>query len=83
LNQLFSIIRSFLKINIFLATFNSKFKQSKLFECISMKIKDIINNIWCYLITHRKIGLKNDLDAKFWIQDILLKNHLKSVNKNN
>ena len=26
---------------------------------------------------------KNDLDAKFWIQNILLKNHLKSINKSN
>ena len=26
---------------------------------------------------------KNDLDAKYWIQNILLKNHLKSLNKSN
>jgi len=43
-----------------------------------MKTKDIINNIWRYLITHDRIGSKNDLDAKFWIQNILLKKYLKS-----
>ena len=48
-----------------------------------MQIKDIINNIWCNLITHRKISVKNDLDAKDWIQIILLKNHIKSLNKSN
>jgi len=48
-----------------------------------MQIIDIVNNIWRYVTGHQKSALKNDLDAKYWIQNILLKNHLKSLNKNN
>ncbi len=48
-----------------------------------MKIRYILNNIWCYLISHHKNRSKNDLDAKYWVQNILLKNYLKSYNKNN
>ncbi len=48
-----------------------------------MQIRYILNNLWCYLITHLTYKSKNDLDAKYWIQNILLKNHLKSINKNN
>ncbi len=48
-----------------------------------MQIRYILNNIWCYFLSHRKKRSENDLDAKFWIQNILLKNYLKSSNKNN
>jgi len=48
-----------------------------------MQIKDILIKIWCYLSVRRKIILKNDLDAKYWVQNILLKNQLKSLNKSN
>ncbi len=48
-----------------------------------MQIRYILNNLWCYLIPQRKIRSKNELDAKYWIQNILLKNQLKSLNKNN
>ncbi len=48
-----------------------------------MQIIYILNNLWCYLIAQRKIRSKNELDAKYWIQNILLKNQLKSLNKNN
>jgi len=48
-----------------------------------MKIKAIINKIWCYLNTRHKTIVKNDLDAKYWIQNILLKSHIKSLNKSN
>ena len=48
-----------------------------------MQIIYILNNIWGYLLTNHKISSKKDLDARYWIQNILLKNHLKSLNKNN
>ncbi len=48
-----------------------------------MQIKGIIINIWAYLNPRYKTIQKNDLDAKYWIQNILLKNHLKSLNKSN
>ena len=49
----------------------------------NMNIKAIIINFWCYFNARDKNILKNDLDAKYWLQNILLKNHLKSLNKNN
>tara|TARA_Y100001970_G_C13474624_1_gene481384 strand:- start:89 stop:235 length:147 start_codon:yes stop_codon:yes gene_type:complete len=48
-----------------------------------MQIKGIIINILRYFNADRKTIHKNDLDAKYWLQNILLKNHLKSLNKNN
>ena len=48
-----------------------------------MQMIKIINNLWRYLISNHKITTKNDLDAKYWIQNILLKNQLKSLNRNN
>ncbi len=48
-----------------------------------MQIIYILNNIWSLLVTNHKISSKNDLDARYWVQNILLKNHLKSLNKNN
>ena len=48
-----------------------------------MKIRYIFNYIYCYLISGYKKRSSNDLDAKYWIQNILLKSHLKSLNKNN
>jgi len=48
-----------------------------------MQIKGILINIWCFLNAHHKTILKNDLDAKYWVQNILLKNQLKSLNKSN
>ena len=48
-----------------------------------MQIIYILNNIWCLLKTKHKNSPKNDLDARYWIQNILLKNHLKSLNKSN
>ena len=44
-----------------------------------MKIRYILKNIWCYILPHHKNRSKDDLDAKYWIQNILLKNHLKSL----
>ena len=49
----------------------------------NMNIKAIIMNIWCYFNARDKNILKNDLDAKYWLQEILLKNNLKSLNKSN
>ncbi len=67
-----------------MAIFNSKFEQSIGFRCIiDMQIIYILNNIWSLLVTNHKISSKNDLDARYWVQNILLKNHLKSLNKNN
>ena len=48
-----------------------------------MQIIYNLNNIWCYLTSKSKNRSKYDLDAKYWIQNILLKNYLKSINKNN
>ena len=48
-----------------------------------MQIKGIIINIWRYLNNHNKNIGKDDLDAKYWIQNILLKKQLKSLNKSN
>jgi len=48
-----------------------------------MQIKGILINIWCFLNARHKTILKNDLDAKYWVQNILLKNQLKSLNKSN
>ncbi len=48
-----------------------------------MQFRYILNNIWCYLMSSHEKRSKNDLDAKYWIQNILLKNHLKSLNKSN
>ncbi len=48
-----------------------------------MQIIYILNNIWCYLTSHHEYRIKKDLDGKDWIQNILLKNHLKSSNKSN
>ena len=48
-----------------------------------MKIRYIINNMWRYLTSSHKLRSINDLDAKYWVQNILLKNHLKSLNKSN
>ena len=48
-----------------------------------MQIRYILNKIWCYLISQDQKRSKNDLDAKNWIQNILLKNYLKSSNKSN
>ncbi len=50
---------------------------------IDMQIIYILNNMLCYLMTKRKNSSKNDLDARYWVQNILLKNHLKSLNKSN
>ena len=44
-----------------------------------MQIIYILNNIWCYFASKQMFRSKNDLDAKYWIQNILLKNHLKSL----
>ncbi len=44
-----------------------------------MQIRYILNNLWCYLTSYQKTRLKKDLDAKYWIQNILLKNQLKSL----
>ena len=49
----------------------------------NMNIKAIIMNIWSYFNARDKNILKNDLDAKYWLQEILLKNNLKSLNKSN
>ena len=71
-------------MGIFLAIFNTNFKQSKLFICtLDMQIIYILNKMWCYFISHRQNRSENDLDAKYWIQNILLKNHIKSLNKSN
>ena len=40
---------------------------------LDMQIRYILNNIWCYLTSNHKNRSKNDLDAKYWIQNILLK----------
>ena len=48
-----------------------------------MQIIYILNNMWCYLTSNHKNRSKYDLDAKYWIQSILLKNYLKSIDKNN
>ena len=48
-----------------------------------MQIKAIITNILRYFNARDKNILKNDLDAKYWLQEILLKNNLKSLNKSN
>ena len=48
-----------------------------------MQIKAIITNILRYFNADHKTIYRNDLDAKYWLQNILLKNHLKSLNKNN
>ncbi len=48
-----------------------------------MQIIYILNKMWCYFISHHQNRSENDLDAKYWIQNILLKNHLKSLNKSN
>ena len=48
-----------------------------------MQIKDIIYKIWCYFNNQHKNIRKDNLDAKYWIQNILLKNHIKSSNKSN
>ena len=50
---------------------------------LDMQIIYILNNIWCYLTLNHKNRSKYDLDAKLWVQNILLKNYLKSINKNN
>ncbi len=44
-----------------------------------MRIIYILNKIWRYLLNKRKTNTKNDLDARYWVQDILLKNYLKSI----
>ena len=38
-----------------------------------MQIIYILNNIWCYFLPTIMFKSKNDLDAKYWIQNILLK----------
>ena len=48
-----------------------------------MQIRYILNNIWCYFLSHLKKRSKTDLDARYWIQNILLKNYIKSLNKSN
>jgi len=48
-----------------------------------MQIRNIMNNVLAYLVGSSKNRSKNDLDAKYWIQSILLKNQLKSRNKTN
>ena len=48
-----------------------------------MQIRYIFINIWCYLIDKPKSRSISNLDGKCWIQNILLKNHLKSLNKSN
>ena len=48
-----------------------------------MQIIYNLNKIWRYLTLYPKNRSKYDLDAKYWIQNILLKNYLKSINKNN
>ncbi len=48
-----------------------------------MQIKYILKNIWCLLITNHEMRSKNDLDARYWVQNILLKNHPKFLNKSN
>jgi hypothetical protein len=44
-----------------------------------MQIRYILNNIWCYFVPQQRFRSENDLDAKYWIQNILLKNRLKSL----
>ena len=48
-----------------------------------MTFKKIIRFVNFYLSKNRKIDIEKNLDAKIWVQFILLKNQLKSVNKNN
>lgn len=48
-----------------------------------MQIGYILMEIWLNLIGRRKKRSKIDLDGKYWIQSILIKNHLKSLNKIN
>jgi hypothetical protein len=48
-----------------------------------MQIGYILMEIWLNLIVRRKKRSKIDLDGKYWIQNILIKNHLKSLNKIN
>ena len=46
-----------------------------------MQIRYILKNMRYYLTFIYGYRSKNDLDGKYWIQGILLKNHLKSLNK--
>ncbi len=48
-----------------------------------MQIRYILNNIWCYFMAHHKFRSKDEMDTKYWIQRILLKKYLKSINKSN
>ena len=48
-----------------------------------MQIRKIMNNVLAYLVGSSKNRPKYNLDAKYWIQSILLKNQLKSTNKTN
>ncbi len=43
-----------------------------------MQIRYIFTDILRYFIPKRKKRSKIDLDGKFWIQNILIKNHFKS-----
>ena len=48
-----------------------------------MQIRNIMNILLAYLVGSSMNRSKYDLDAKYWIQGILLKNQLKSTNKTN
>ncbi len=48
-----------------------------------MKITCILNNIKRHFTHIGKNRSEYNLDAKYWIQKILLKNQLKSLNKSN
>ena len=48
-----------------------------------MQIRYIFINLWCYLLDKPKFSSRSNLDGKYWIQNIILKNHLKSLNKSN
>mgnify|MGYP001297649873 CR=1 FL=1 len=48
-----------------------------------MRIKLFLHNIWIFFLFKHKRELKDDFDAKYWIQFTLLKNYFKSLNNNN
>ena len=48
-----------------------------------MKIGSIIKNFWWILFNFDKTNSQIDQDGKYWIQHILLKKYLKSLNKIN
>ena len=46
-----------------------------------MQIRYFLNNLWCCFLSHHNKRIRYNLDGKQWIQNILLKNQLKSLNK--